>query len=258
MKLKSTTDLLATIEELSPIQTHLLTQMAEAMVGDIPQTINTNSDILTPKFVDSFSNRLQMHHATHYERFNKKSFEYAFLASAIYAGHHAIIVEDSTNPGADLIIDDVPFSLKTEAAESIQEHRITISKLMEARWIRECLTEEDFARETTCRVVEHIEKYNRIMMLRAFTISPTEVRYDLMEIPKELFLRIGTLGAKDFSARTSNGSSSANIMLAETGNDKKAFSVRLDGSVEKITISGLLVSLCLFHGSWTVQSVPPE
>jgi len=258
MKLKTPADLVVASEKLTPIQIHLLVEMADAMVGSCHQTINPASDILSPLFVDNFANRLLMHHATHYERFNKKAFEFAFQDSAIYAGRKSWIVTNSTNPGADLVIDGVSFSLKTEAAESIRTSHITISKLMEARWIRECANEVDFAREMTNRVTAHLEKYARIIMLRAFTISSTEVRYEMVEIPKDLLLRVRNLKAADFSPRTTSGGSGANVYVEISGRKTKAFSVKLDGSVEKVTISGLLASLCMTHGIWQVKTIPPS
>lgn len=258
MPLKTSHDLLIAVAKLTPIQTHILAEMAESMIGSFSEVIEQGSDLLAPEFVDHFVNRLRMHHATHYERFNKKAFEYAFHASALYAGKKSSIVNDPTNPGADVIVDGVPFSLKTEAAAGIHDGQITISKLMEARWIRECLSLEDFARETTKRVVAHLQKYSRIIMLRSFSLSPTLVRYKLIEIPVKLLLMTGDLKPGDFKERTQNGSSSAAVYLNIPGEHLKAFSVRLDGSVEKVTISGLLSSLCILHGTWEIKTVPPE
>jgi hypothetical protein len=231
--------------------------MAEAMRGSICQTLASKSDILSPVFIEHFANRFRMHHATHSEKFNKKAFEFAFHSACLAAGRKSVIVNDPTNPGADVIVDGVPFSLKTEAAASIQDGHITISKLMEARWIRECTTRENFARETTRRVVAHLEKYARILMLRAFTVSRTEVRYDLVEIPRDLLLNIRGLTSADFEERTENGSSRADVYIPRGTERTKAFTVRLDGSVEKVTIAGLQTGLCVLHGSWQVKTVPP-
>lgn len=144
------------IKQLNPGQVDLLLDMARCMTISVSESISDKSDILTPKFRANFSNRLLIHHATHEEKFSKKSFEYAMCASFTSDGRTAEIVSDPTNPGADLIVDGVKFSLKTEAASSIHPQRITISKLMEARWIRDCRTKEDFARFTSERVVRHL------------------------------------------------------------------------------------------------------
>ena len=59
------------------------------------------------------------------------------------------------------------------------------------------------------------------------------------------------LTAGDFRAKTAGGGSGADIYV----DGEKAFYVRMDGSVEKVTISGLLTKLCVIHGSWTVPSI---
>ncbi len=226
----------------------LLLQMARALGINVEQQINPDSDILASEFVEDFSNRLIIHHATHEENFKKKAFEYAFCVASESAGRTAEIVSNQTNPGADVIVDGVRFSLKTEAAKSIRSDKITISKLMEARWIRDCQNQDDFARNATSRVVSHLGDYERILTLRAAKSGTTAVRYDLVEIPLSLLLRIGDLNPSDFGPPTNSGGSSATVLVDGTA----AFRVVLDGSVEKITVSGLLTSLCTLHGSWTV------
>ncbi len=241
-------ELIDVVKDLHPGQLDLLLEMAQAMRKDIKEDISDKSDILVPYFTKNFSNRLIIHHATHEQNFKKKAFEYAVCAAATSAGKKAKIVSDPTNPGADVIIDGEAFSLKTEASASIREKKITISKLMEARWIRECKTSRDFALETTTRVVDHLNRYERILILRAFDLSQNFVRYDLAEIPLSLLLRIGRLTENDFTPRTKSGGSSASVKQ----NGIKAFTVRLDGSVEKVTISNLSIDLCIKHGSWTI------
>ena len=112
--------------------------MARAMTVDIEEYLNENSDIISSEFATNFSNRLLIHHATHTEKFAKKAFEYAFMNASIATGKSAKIISSSTNPGTDVVVDKVNFSLKTEASARINRKKITISKLMEARWIREC------------------------------------------------------------------------------------------------------------------------
>jgi hypothetical protein len=245
-------DLRLAVSGLTPIQIDLLIRMANGMRGLIAESITPGSDILVPRFVANFSNRLRMHHATNREKFKKKSFEYAFLDASSAAEKKAVINDDPTNPGADVIVDGVAFSLKTEASTGISTKTIVISKLMEARWIRECVTPENFARGTTARVTAHLRKYNRILMLRAFDIEKTKIRYDMVEIPLDLLLQVENLKPADFSPRTTNGGSHADVYVG----GKKAFSLRLDGSVEKVTISNLQVGMCRTHGSWIVQTFP--
>lgn len=238
-------------KKLTSGQRDLLLDMAEYMSKKIQEYTNSESDILTPDFTANFSNRLLIHHATNEEKFKKKSFEFAFSAASKSAGRSARIVADPTNPGADVIVDGVNFSLKTEAASSIRADKITISKLMEARWIRDCKSKKDFARFTKERIVTHLEQYQRIICLRAFDVPDECIKYDLVEIPRDLLLQIRNLKGKDFRAKTEGGGSGADVYVA----GEKAFYIRMDGSVEKVTISGLLTKLCTLHGSWTVPTI---
>ncbi|NMG11685.1 hypothetical protein DP117_34455 [Brasilonema sp. UFV-L1] len=146
---------------------------------------------------------------------------------------------------------------------------------MEARWIRECRVSADFARETTYRVISHLSKYERIMMLRAYDILPPvskenqteispliqnsdaiktlpKVRYELYEIPLNVLMLVKGLQESSFKPRTKNGGSSAKVY---TTDNKAAFTLILDGSVEKITVSSLRIDLCFLHGSWVIPTI---
>ncbi len=270
------------VYKVDKVQVSLLLEMARAMTVKIEQYINDNSDILVPGFNTNFSNRLIIHHATHVEKFKNKAFEYAFASASTSAGKNATITINSTSPGEDVIVNGVNFSLKTEASAKLTPRQsITISKLMEARWIRECSRQEDFSRETTQRVVAHLRKYERILILRAYDVEVPEVqtkkvlsvvqgrlpiqsgsrvespkvRYDLFEIPLDILMLIGRLKASDFRPKTKNGGSSAKVFTEDCSN---TFTLTLDGSVEKVRISSLATSLCVLHGSWIILTIGPE
>lgn len=245
--------LIRVTKQLNPGQIDLLLEMAKFMTATVSESISGKSDILTPKFRANFSNRLLIHHATHEEKFNKKSFEYAMCAAFRSDGRSANIVSDPTNPGADLIVDGVKFSLKTEASSGIHPQRITISKLMEARWIRDCHSKDDFAKFTQERVVRHLQQYNRVLMLRAFSVA-TGAKYDLVEIPIDVLLMMKHLKAEQFREKTAGGGSGADVMRQEI----RLFSVRFDGSVEKVTINNLLSELCIVHGTWIIPLLTPD
>lgn len=229
----------------------LLLDIAKFMTRPIESYVNPESDILSPRFVANFSNRLLIHHATHEEKFKKKSFEYAFHAASQAEERKSQIVASQVNPGADVIANGVAFSLKTEAAKGIQPQKIFISKLMEARWIRECAVGADFYRGIQEKVVPHLEQYQRIVTLRAFDLPGQRVKYDFVEIPRDVLLAVRTLRPESFSPRTKNGGSRAAVSF----NGRQAFSLNLDGSVEKIQVTGLDVSVCVLHGSWTMPTI---
>ncbi len=242
------------VSNLKPTQIALLLEMARAMTVDIEEYVNEDSDIVSSEFATNFSNRLLIHHATQTEKFAKKAFEYAFVNASIATGKSAQIISSSTNPGTDVVVDKVNFSLKTEASARINRKKIIISKLMEARWIRECNTREDFANGVVNRVVRHLQQYQRILILRAYNISQNQVKYELIEIPHNLLLEIRDLTAHDFTDKTASGSSRASVYI----NERKAFTLSLDGSVEKVTVLGLDTDLCFYHASWIIPTFIEE
>lgn len=245
--------LLEIVKRLHPVQVDLLIEMAHAMSRDVEETFDPSSDIAAADFRVSFRNRLLIHHAANEAKLTKKAFEYAFRAASAADGKAAFITSSQTNPGADVTVDGVAFSLKTEAAASIREKHITISKLSEGRWIQQCGSLEELAQATITRIPAHLQQYDRILTLRAHNLSAVKVRYELVEIPRSLLLQVQGLAVSDFSPRTPQGGSTARVKMG--GQD--AFTLRLDGSDGKVTIANLRVNLCTLHGSWAIPTVAP-
>jgi len=228
----------------------------ETIVGGLSarfvEVIDSDTDIVTEPFAKNFRIRLQLHHATHEEVFKKKTFEFAFKAASFVAGRTAEMDEDVTSAGYDLKVDDVRFSLKTEAGKTTSGTHIKISKLMEARWIRECRTGRDYLANMD-KVRTHLTHYDRIIILRAFQVtSPFNgVRYELLEIPHQLLSLVSTIQAGDFTRRIKKSGTST-VVVKSNGTD--AFKLRLDGSVEKITLEKLPLAKCRKHASWSIES----
>lgn len=235
------------IASLDELKIHLLAEMAVALTRAVSiHSPASPSDIASTRFAADFANRLLLHHATNEERLNKKTFEYLFVASCKAAGKTATRVTLSDHPHADVSVDGVMYSLKTEASAGISEDLITISKLMEARWIRDCRTAGDFVRGLKDKVIPHLESYERIVMLRSFVLKGPQVRYDLIEIPQSVLLGVKGLKASDFSPKTANNSTRASVVV----DGEESFILRVDGSVEKITVSSLRLDHCRLHASW--------
>ncbi len=244
----STVDLLlAAARQLPEARLGVLIDLAVALRRQVSTRAEADSAIATAAFAEDFSGRLLAYHAFHEQKLTKKTFEYVFCAASRAAGHNAVITTSSVNAGADVTVDGVAFSLKTEGAKSMSKSAITVSKLMEARWIRECRTPQDFADEVRSRVVDHLGEYERIITLRAFE-KPNYFDYDLVEIPVAILRLVEGLTADNFTPRTANGGSSARVLR----DGEEVFTIRLDGSVEKITISGLKTSVCTHHATWRV------
>ena len=246
-------DLQEALSKLRPSQLGLLVRMAAALGRPVDVWRDPNSDICNQQFAEAAGNFLALHHGTHDERLNKKGFEFLFKFASEATGRMAILNKNTTDAAEDIRVDGVSFSLKTQADKAIKKSAIYIQKLMEARWIRECKTRADFARQTQAKVADHLSRYGRIMVLRGFPASKGIISYDLVEIPKALLMRVKALRASDFSKRNSYGSSGAEV------SDGKgvAFRILLDGSVEKVRIFNLRVDRCRIHGAWKI-SLPNE
>lgn len=92
-------------------------------------------------------------------------------------------------------------------------------------------------------------------MLRFFQRQDDVVEYQLVEIPVALLNRVASLAPADFSPRTAQGGSTARVKNGA----EVVFSLRLDGSDGKITISNLKLSECVVHGTWKflAHQAPP-
>ena len=223
------------------------------MMRRVEETVNPNSDFVTPRFTANFRNRLLIHHATNEAKLTKKAFEYAFKGASEADGRTGFITTSDTFSGVDVTIGGVRFSLKTEASKDIRAEQIAISKFSEARWIQQQTTIEDLAREAATRIPAHLNNYDRILVLRARELSGAHLHYEIVEIPRDLLGRVATLTAANFSARTAQGGSSAKVAI----NGRPAFTLRLDGSDGKVTIAGLRISECVRHVSWVIPTVAP-
>jgi hypothetical protein len=238
-------------DELTESQRLLIFEVAQALKTPIRSEILATSDLCSPQFVEEFQNRLVLYHALNDDVLKKKTFEFAFARAAKAAGKNVSINSNPTEPGTDVVVDGTNFSLKTEAARDIGRNLIKISKLMEARWIRDCKNKGDFIKGIKTRVLPHLSEYERILMLRAFKVDKNAFEYRLVEIPHSVLAAVENVKTADFSKPTSNNSTTAPVYY----NGSTAFRVRFDGSVEKVTIERLSEDLCVVHAVWAISVV---
>lgn len=231
----------AALRNLTPIQVEVLAGII-AKFAEEQEREHLRKGFLDADAFEYFSTRLAAHHASSGVALKKENFEHILEHSFKRSGHEASLTGSMVNRGADLEVDGHSFSLKTEAAKGLNPKKITISKLMEARWIRDLETHADAPEQVTQRVLSHLEEYERIFILRSYG-DDKRVRYDLREIPKDILAMVAHLEPDDFGRLTKAGGTGANVMM----NGRKAFRLVLDGSVEKVTVSGLDVELCPLH-----------
>jgi len=204
-------DAITALRSLTPIQvevlTSIITKFAEEQSGE-----HIKKDFLDDDAFDYFSTRLAAHHASSGVALKKENFEHILEHSFKRAGHDAKCTDSMVHRGADLEVDGRFYSLKTEAAKGLNPKSITISKLMEARWIRDLRGIEDVPYQVRERILSHLEEYERIFILRSYG-DELRVRYDLREIPKNVLEAVSDLQAHNFGRITKAGGTSATFIL---------------------------------------------
>jgi type II restriction enzyme len=240
----------ALVERLSPIQLHVVRAIIERFANGFTGKHLIDS-FLSAEAYEYFGMRLTAHHAYSSNLLKKENFEHILEQSFKLAGIPASRQNSMTHRGADLMVGNRSVSLKTESALGLRADKITISKLMEAAWIKRIRQREDIPAFIHSMVLPHFENYQSIFMLRSYMVPQLvpAVRYDLHEIPKELFEQVATLKAEDFSLLTATRTTSASVKWK----GENAFKFRLDGSDDKLTITNLDVKLCPLHAWWSLD-----
>lgn len=212
---------------------------------------NPSSDVVTPCVLEMFGDALQIHHCLSTEALSKDRFEYALVRVLNLCGITATLAPRG-NPGHDITIGGVPFSLKTQAESSLRQDYLHISKFMElgkGAWE----TEEDLVglREQFFR---HMRSYQRILQLRRLMDLETLQGYELVEIPKSLLLK-----AKAGDLRMMHESlqkPKPGVCKVTDSEGHLLFELYFDGGTErKLQIRHLDKRNCMVHGTWEIKRI---
>ena len=179
-------------------------------------------------FETEFRSKLLAHHCFMGTPLFQESFDSAFTAACLHAGH-----EVSPAPAGqrfwDVMIGGRRISLKSSKAKSLREGTLHISKLTEAAWIQDCRT-ATLRRERTLRLFdEYCSEVEAIIQLRYFGVLR---RYELVEIPVTLLAQVLTVGIKQFAA----DGPTINIPVGKNPPD---FTLKLDRSDAKVTLANI-------------------
>lgn len=241
-------DVVKMLNGLSPIQVDVVHAIIRSFANERSDQL-LRDDFLTRDAFDYFSMRLAAHHAFSSHELKKENFEHILEQAFRRAGLPVKRPATKNARGADLTIGSTTVSLKTESAA---RESITISKLMEAAWIRQVTSTEDIPAFIQKMVMSHFANYDRVFILRSYG-DPQRAgftRYELREIGKDTLMAIDQLKPADFTMLTAKRSTSASVLI----NGRKAFQFRLDGSVEKLTINYLDLDFCPLHAWWSLTS----
>ncbi|WDZ84539.1 hypothetical protein [Micromonospora cathayae] len=242
-------DVINGLKTLTENQHRMVASVVRALRTPTEFIANSSSDLVDDPFIETMANFLVLHHALHEEPLSKKPFEYVFRQCLLAQGKSA---ELNSTPGAsphDVRGGGYNWSLKTEAAKGISPQQVKIEKLMEARWIRECLTPEDCANAVRQRVPHHLAGYDRILVLRAFS-KMSETIYKLIEVPTRALADRLSQAVPEMFSKT-KGSPSFGADFYDSNSGARVFRILLDSSVEKIRLSHS-AEWCTHHGTWII------
>ena len=276
-------ELSKSFDRLSDTQKQILGRIIDSFNAGVKVTVNPESDLCKNKeFSGYFANLFSVYHSITEHKFEKKSFEFAFKYASMASGFESKINKNNSHQGEDVTRGEEKISLKTEGERS--DNSFKISKFSEARFIANYKTEIEenqikslpesnpekkskqrkllhrrqekllpkLVSDFKSTVRHHLESYDRIIGLKTRAIEKEDeiqcYRYRLIEIPKSLLEKSLDLEAADFKPLRGNGGTSAVINVEGS----RAFGVTLDGSVEKISITGIKISHCITHAEFIV------
>ena len=244
--------LLQKINNLNMSQIDKIESIIDALIAGTSNTYNSNSDIATEGFICEISDRLILHHQASLIPLTKDKFEYA-MVDALNASGNIATKNPNGIPGADIIVNGSPWSLKTQADKNIKVNLIHISKFMElgkGSWNN---SEDMLALRN--RMYEHMNKYDRIFTLRCFTENTATndriYKYELVEIPKNLLYK-----SKLFDIEIQNSSRQtpkpAKCFVYEGQN--LLYELYFDGGAErKLQIRKINKDNCIVHATWSLR-----
>lgn len=213
-----------------------------------PATFNRNpqSDIVNDCVLQRFGDTLRIHHCFSVEPFTKDRFEYALESACVACGVPAVRASRG-NPGHDMTIHGVAFSLKTQANKGIKNDSIHISKFME-------LGKGSWSDKPSDLVglrdqfFKHMQSYERIVTLRRISNATNEI-YELVEIPKALLLEAQT-GNLSMMTDSKQNPKPGYCDVTDQYNRLK-FQLYFDGGTErKLQIRLISKALCVVHAIW--------
>lgn len=143
-------------------------------------------------------------------------------------------------PRHDLLVENHRISLKTETGAITRQDRISITKL--------CTTEREpwDAPTLVGRVLEHLARYDIILMLRAIWDGEV-IHYQLLEIPVTNLRLIETANFAPVGKRQK----SLGADIIQSG--EVLFHVHFDSSDRKCSVRNLRVADCAMLEEWDIK-----
>lgn len=224
---------------VSPAEARRLREFVQALRTPCQVWINPHSSLNTPEFEAEFRSRLLAHHSFIGSPLFQESFDSAFLSACSHIGLEVQAAPDGQRFW-DATIDHRNISLKSSKAKNLREGTLHISKLTEAAWIQDCRSAMKRRKHTFELFRKYCSEVHAIIQLRFFQHRQ---KYELVEIPVSLFTQILDLETRCFSA-------DGPTIDIPVGQQPPDFTLKIDRSDAKITITNVRKELCVVHGTW--------
>jgi len=244
------------LQNLRPNQERRILKLLESLLGGVIFDVNPASDFATEDFALEFGDLLLFHHNASSIPMTKDKFEYAMVDALLGVGIDARKLPNG-NPGADIVVSGVPWSLKTQADAQIKFDRLHISKFMElGRGAWESIEDIELLRQ---RMFDHMQHYERIMTLRNLRRAPTqygevEYTYELVEIPKSLLMSSKNFSIEIKAASRQNPKPASCFVLSADG--EQVLELYFDGGTErKLQIKSINKAFCVVHATWHFSTI---
>lgn len=249
----SLTKLKNRLDTLSPAAVRFVARVVDSLSSPPAATVMESNTWLTgtPDWIEYFGLALSVHHGTTSVPLAQKGFEAVFRNACESVGWKVEGSPSETQRFLDITLrrSGRPMqrlSLKSTAAQRLSLTTAHISKLTEAAWIQDMRTAKARRDRTLDLFREYMSAVDFIMMLRAFR-TPGEIphRYQLLEIPTEIFQSLQTVPLAAFSA-------DGPTIDCAFGDHPVAARVSLDRSDAKITVKQIQLAACTVHAAWEI------
>jgi Type II site-specific deoxyribonuclease len=254
LKGKAIAHLVPKLKRLSQTKLDYVDSIVSALLGELAEERNKNSDIVSELFLEEFGVHLLAHHGTSTRPLTKEQFERAIERVARRSDRKAERAK-AGNPGHDIDIDGVKYSLKTQADAGIKSGTLWISKFMElgkGAWTDKPGDLTGLLKQ----FVNHLKNYERILSLRAFSSEiggKIAWRYELVEIPKSLLLEAAR-GKLEMKLDSRQMPKPGYCTVVDRGGKVK-FRLYFDaGGERKLQIKDLRIDLCTVHAEWSFMT----
>jgi type II restriction enzyme len=234
--------------QVSQAEEEIMTMMRSAFSLPVKSILHSVDNPLPENeaFLSRLEGYMRAHHALHSGNFSKERFE-----DAVERIYPILKVnsqkEDPGHPGADVVVDGVRWSLKSEGGQRISENEVFISKFMELgrqTWKR--AIDLDKTKEA---FFEHMEDYDRILVLRCLTPRSRDAKtYELVEIPKEVLHR--AKGVRNRLSKNTKANPPPGYCTVKTGKEIDFELGFTGGNAKKLQILKLRKELCVVHARW--------